>query len=196
MRAFGECGGLRQIDIPEGVTHIGEGAFAACINLTNIEIPQGVTYIAKQAFEDCDSLTSIVIPDSVTAIDYYAFMDCSNLATVYYTGSEAEWEQIEIGSSNDELLNAEIVFNYKGEQNGTTRRRRGFFPRRRPFAMFIAMFRRVQGLLPRASRRRRAGCRRRARTPCFRSRACARSRGSTNSPHPSYPPAALLCRSR
>lgn len=104
-----------QIDIPEGVTHIGAAAFAGCIKLTNIEIPQGVTYIAKQAFENCYSLTSIVIPDSVTAIDDYAFMDCSSLTTVYYTGSEAEWEQIEIGSWNDELLNAEIVFNYKGE---------------------------------------------------------------------------------
>ena len=113
--AFAECTGLRQIDIPEGVTHIGEGAFAGCIKLTHIEIPQGVTNIAKQAFEVCYSLTSIVIPDSVTAIDDYAFMDCSSLSTVYYTGSEAEWEQIEIASWNDELLNAEIVFNYKGE---------------------------------------------------------------------------------
>ena len=115
MAAFGECAGLMQIDIPEGVTHIGAAAFAGCIKLTNIEIPQGVTYIAKQAFENCYSLTSIVIPDSVTAIDDYAFMDCSSLTTVYYTGSEAEWKQIEIGSWNDELLNAEIVFNYKGE---------------------------------------------------------------------------------
>lgn len=115
LAAFGECAGLMQIDIPEGVTHIGAAAFAGCIKLTNIEIPQGVTYIAKQAFENCYSLTSIVIPDSVTAIDDYAFMDCSSLTTVYYTGSEAEWKQIEIGSWIDELLNAEIVFNYKGE---------------------------------------------------------------------------------
>ena len=115
LAAFGECAGLMQIDIPEGVTHIGAAAFAGCIKLTNIEIPQGVTYIAKQAFENCYSLTSIVVPDSVTAIDDYAFMDCSSLTTVYYTGSEAEWKQIEIGSWIDELLNAEIVFNYKGE---------------------------------------------------------------------------------
>lgn len=114
MGAFGGTG-LMQIDIPEGVTHIGAAAFAGSINLTKIEISQGVTYIAKQAFQDCDSLTSIVIPDSDTAIDDYAFMDCSSLTTVYYTGSEAEWEQIDFGSWNDELLDAMIVFNYKGE---------------------------------------------------------------------------------
>ena len=104
-----------EIDIPKGVTHIEVAAFAACIKLTNIEIPQGVTYIAKQAFQACYSLTSIVIPDSVTAIDDAAFEYCDNLSTVYYTGSQAEWKQIEIGSWNDELLDAKIVFNYKGE---------------------------------------------------------------------------------
>ena len=112
LAAFGECAGLMQIDIPEGVTHIGAAAFAGCIKLTNIEIPQGVTYIAKQAFRACNSLTSIVIPDSVTAIDDAAFEYCDNLATVYYTGSQAEWKQIEIGSWNDDLLDAMILFIY------------------------------------------------------------------------------------
>lgn len=136
--AFAECIGLTHIDIPDDVTHIGVAAFAGCINLTNIEIPKGVTYIAKQAFQQCYSLTSIVIPDAVTSIDdfafwgcekltsivipdavtsigYQAFDDCINLTTVYYTGSNEEWEQIEIGGWNDDLLGAEIVFNYKGE---------------------------------------------------------------------------------
>ena len=104
-----------QINIPEDVTYIGVAAFAACIKLTNIEILQGVTHITKQAFQACYSLKSIVIPDSVTAIDDAAFEDCNDLTTVYYTGSQAEWKQIEIGFSNDELLDAKIVFNYKGE---------------------------------------------------------------------------------
>ena len=137
MLAFSECIGLTHIDIPDDVTNIGLAAFAGCINLTNIEIPKGVTYIAKQAFQQCYSLTSITIPDSVTtigdaafagssltsivipvsvtSIGYQAFDDCSNLTTVYYTGSKAEWEQIEISDWNDDLLNVEIVFNYKGE---------------------------------------------------------------------------------
>ena len=92
----------------------------SCCTDTNVIIPSQynslpVTRISYQAFNYCNSLTSIVIPDSVTSIGDWAFMDCSNLTTVYYTGSEAEWEQIDFGSWNDELLNAEIVFNYKGE---------------------------------------------------------------------------------
>lgn len=92
----------------------------SCCTDTNVIIPSQynslpVTRISYQAFNYCNSLTSIVIPDSVTAIDDYAFMACSSLTNVYYMGSEAEWEQIDFGSWNDELLNAEIVFNYKGE---------------------------------------------------------------------------------
>ena len=113
--AFGYCLGLTEISIPESVTRINYYALWGCGNLTAITIPDSVTIIDDFAFDGCEKLTSIVIPDSVTEVGESAFEYCSSLTTVYYTGSEAEWEQIEIGSWNDELLNAEIVFNYKGE---------------------------------------------------------------------------------
>lgn len=113
--AFGYCLGLTEISIPESVTRINYYALWGCGNLTAITIPESVTIIDDFAFDGCEKLTSIVIPDSVTEVGESAFEYCSSLTTVYYTGSEAGWEQIEIGSWNDELLNAEIVFNYKGE---------------------------------------------------------------------------------
>ena len=97
------------------VTSIAGSAFRDCENLTNIVIPDSVTSIGESAFYGCDGLRSVVIPDSVTSIGSAAFDDCRKLKTVYYTGSEAEWEQIEIGYNNDDLLEAEIVFHYKGE---------------------------------------------------------------------------------
>ena len=114
-QAFNYCSSLTSIVIPDSVTSIGDWAFLGCEKLTCVTIGDSVTSIGGEAFESCSSLTSIVIPDSVTAIDDYAFDGCNDFTTVYYTGSQAEWKQIDFGSWNDELLNAEIVFNYKGE---------------------------------------------------------------------------------
>ena len=113
--AFLGCGSLTSIAIPDSVTSIGDLAFEGCSSLMSITIPDGVTYIGELVFNGCSSLTSIVIPDSVTSIGDGAFQYCDSLETVYYRGSEAEWNEIEIRVSNGNLLNANIIFNYTGE---------------------------------------------------------------------------------
>ncbi len=70
-------------------------------------IPSGVTSIAENAFCGCYGLTSITIPASVTTIAEYAF-DCCALSDVWYGGTQAQWNQISIGSNNDPLLNATL----------------------------------------------------------------------------------------
>jgi hypothetical protein len=133
--AFSVCKSLTSVVIPDSVTSIGNGAFLNCDSLTSIVIPDSVTSISNEAFSDCDSLTSIIIPDSVTIIGDYAFYWCNSLTyivipssvtsigndafyncelltDVYYTGSEAEWNQITIGSYNDNLTGAKIQYNY------------------------------------------------------------------------------------
>ena len=39
------------------------------------------------------------------------------MTDVYYTGSESEWQAIEIGVINDDLLNATIHYNYVPEES-------------------------------------------------------------------------------
>ncbi len=77
---------------------------------TNLIIPNGVTSICAGAFGFCDALTSIAIPDSVTNIGTFAFYNCNNLTDVYYSGTEQEWNLIEIGSYNENLTNATIHY--------------------------------------------------------------------------------------
>ena len=71
--AFSECHALTNIEIPEGVTSIGEGAFDSCNSLTNIDIPNSVTSIENKVFSYCSALTNIDIPNSVTSIGEFAF---------------------------------------------------------------------------------------------------------------------------
>ena len=111
--AFSNCKSLTSITIPNSVTSIGGDAFYNCTSLTSITIPDGVTSIGENAFRYCTALTSITIPDSVTSISSYAFNGCSNLSTVCYSGSEADWAKITIGSNNSPLTNATIYYNFK-----------------------------------------------------------------------------------
>jgi len=94
--AFSNCTSLTSITIPNNVTNIGNGAFGNCTSLMSITIPDRITSISFYAFSGCTNLTSIAIPVSVTSIGYQAFKDCSSLATVYYNGTESDWNNIDI----------------------------------------------------------------------------------------------------
>ena len=124
--AFQGCTGLHSIHVAEGnslFTSI-DGVvfnteFTVLVRVPNgrtgsYSVPDGVTHIEQKAFEECD-ITSVTIPVSVTAIGDNAFRYCDFLATVYYGGTEAQWNSITIGSGNDSLLNAEIIFADSGE---------------------------------------------------------------------------------
>lgn len=113
--AFDGCRSLASVTIPEGVTSIGVSVFCGCSRLTSVMIPESVTSIGAWAFEGCASLTSITIPESVTNIGGSAFESCGRLTNVYYGGTEAQWNRVNIDSSNTPLLSATIHFS-----DGTT----------------------------------------------------------------------------
>ena len=108
--AFTICTNLTSIDIPDSVITIGMHAFSFCESLTSIILPENLTTIGQSAFNNCIRLESITISENVTHIDKNAFNNCSSLSTVYYGGTEEEWNAISIGSYNDDLTNADIIF--------------------------------------------------------------------------------------
>ena len=81
--AFYECSGLTNLVLPSSVTSIGNNAFSSCHGLTSITLPSSVTSIGDYAFSGCYGLTSITLPSGVTSIGKYAFSDCSSLASIY-----------------------------------------------------------------------------------------------------------------
>ena len=108
---FAYYSSLTEVTIPKSVTSIRAFAFRSCSSLTKAIIPEGVTSIGDSAFLYCSSLTEVTIPKSVTSIEYFAFCDCEALKTVYYGGTQEDWEALKknIGEKNDPLLNANII---------------------------------------------------------------------------------------
>ena len=83
------------VEIPAGVTEIGENAFEGCTALASVVIPESVKTIGGSTFSGCTSLVSVVIPESVTKIGWEAFKNCKALASVAFGGTVAQWKAVE-----------------------------------------------------------------------------------------------------
>jgi hypothetical protein len=97
INRYAFCGheALTEIVIPECITEIGRSAFINCDGLENVVLNAKITEIATETFYGCDSLTTLTIPASVTKIGDSALANCGEALTVYFRGTEAQWEAIE-----------------------------------------------------------------------------------------------------
>lgn len=125
---------LSEVKIPDSVTHIGEKAFSSCYNLASIIIPDsvvslgdytfswcdlkkvvigsGISSIPIGMFSNCDELEYITIPANVTYVSQEAFGNCPSIKTVYYKGTQEQWNNISFDSGNGYLKSAsDIQFN-------------------------------------------------------------------------------------
>lgn len=79
------------VEIPEGVKTIGEGAFLGCSGLTGVYIPESVIEIQKNAFSRCSSLTSVTIPAGVAEIVDGTFSGCTALKNISLSEGLTFW---------------------------------------------------------------------------------------------------------
>ncbi|MDE5670833.1 MAG: hypothetical protein K2I14_05160, partial [Eubacterium sp.] len=92
--------------------------------ISDIVIEEGITKICENNFVGV--YNSVVIPKSVTKIEPNSFGSLNDSyresenkkMDVYYAGSEAEWNKIEIGDMNDELINGNLHFNFENVETG------------------------------------------------------------------------------
>ena len=106
--AFMEINSIKNVNIGENVSYIGEYAFTACNNLENVsfaenslltsielyafggtnlqsvDIPEGVTEIGVAGFATCPNLSNINLPSTLKTIGDGAFIECKNLSVVNF----------------------------------------------------------------------------------------------------------------
>lgn len=95
---FYSCTSLEYVHLPKKLTEIkpnpsrnSPGVFQGCSALETIEIPEGVSNIGQQAFALCSGLKDVKIYGINTTIGVYAFLSCSSDLTLYgYAGSPAQ----------------------------------------------------------------------------------------------------------
>lgn len=111
------CENLTSVTLPNSITNIDDFAFSNCSSLTSIILPNSVTSIGQYAFECCGELTSMAIPEGITSIEKFAFYNCIALEDIWYSGSEENKAKINIGGSNEYLLNANWHYNTCKEEH-------------------------------------------------------------------------------
>ena len=122
-KAFFGCEGLESVTLGEGVKFVPYAAFSGCTSLREITI-NSVETIEENAFEGCAALSEITVRSAIVSIADSAFLDCDALESIYYYGTEEEWESADIAvgnGGNDALLNAELYLYSEQEPEGETK---------------------------------------------------------------------------
>lgn len=91
------CSGLTVVSVPGTVQSIGNNAFARCTSLTDVVIQEGVVTLGSGIFDGCSALERISLPASITRSrnQYYInSSNCPKVTTIYYGGSEAQWDTL------------------------------------------------------------------------------------------------------
>lgn len=81
---FYKCRNLREIKLPSTLYQLGSGVFSYTA-ISDIELPENLTSLPDGAFRFCENLRQISIPGSVSLIADYAFFGCKSLRKVTIT---------------------------------------------------------------------------------------------------------------
>ena len=113
--SFEGCTLLSSVKLGKGIETIPFMCFFECSSLKTINIPEGVTTIEENAFEGCTSMLTVVLPSTLSTIEDSAFAYCSNIKSVFFGGTEEQFDAIEIADSNEAITDANLYIYSESE---------------------------------------------------------------------------------
>lgn len=93
-RAFLNLRKVTSLSLPGSVTAIGQLAFSGMTGLQTLTLPWNLTKIPDGLCLNCEALTTVKIPKSVTEIGIGALGFSTGVSTIYYGGTETDWQGI------------------------------------------------------------------------------------------------------
>lgn len=74
------CRYIKEINVPESVSSIGNNAFFDCLSMESLTLPKySITSIGESAFQNCTSLKSVSLPNTLDSLGEKAFKGCESL---------------------------------------------------------------------------------------------------------------------
>lgn len=106
------CATVQSVVLPDSVTSVGTYIFGRCQKLTYVKLSENMKEISAHMFEHCQTLEELYIPVSVRSIKDYAFLDCPAFTTVYYGGTQEQWNSVSKSSRDNQALSNATVYFY------------------------------------------------------------------------------------
>ena len=78
------------VEIPAGVTTVGNNAFIGNKTMTDLIMPDSLTTIGDHAFERCAKLKELTLPASMKEIKFHSFWMCAALKKLECAAEELE----------------------------------------------------------------------------------------------------------
>ena len=97
--------------VPDSVKIIEAYAFRDNDTLIAIKLPAGLKNIKNNAFAKMDNLRYLSIPSSISLIEIGILALCPNFKEIHFSGTQEQWNRIDINSSNNILFDSKIKFN-------------------------------------------------------------------------------------
>lgn len=112
--AFYMCFNLSSAGLSKtNIKSIGRRAFAYCEFLTIVNLPDTLEFVGEEAFHWCNGLEKVVVGKNIREIGLSAFSKCYSIREVYCTGSQQDFEVINIAEGNSKLTEAFYYYEHE-----------------------------------------------------------------------------------